>query len=164
MSLNPEYSVDIIVLVKFKEKYSWYLSDKEYWVLDYNKWESIFESLGDDNTEYEDHLRDNFQVLDTENWPSFEKVIKGYLVTKEQLSDMIIKNMPIESWETKGHLFPSLFIDFDKKVLFSFFPEYLTFEEFVPDMWVGKYENFYELIPDTEKYWVVNGVDYLPSV
>jgi hypothetical protein len=164
MNLNPEYSLDIIVLVKFNNRYTWYLSDKEYWVLDYKKWDSIFDSLGDDDTIYGEHLRDDFQVLDSDNWPSYEKVIKDYLVTKEQLSEMITENLPIEHWDEKGELFPSLFINFDKKELLSLFPEPLLFEDLVPDNWVGKYDNFYELIPATEKYWVINGVDYMPTV
>jgi hypothetical protein len=164
MSLKPEYSVDIIVLVKFNDKYTWYLQEKEYWVLDYNKWESIFESLGEDDTIYGEDLRDDFPVLDSDNWLSYERVIKDYLVTKEQLSEMISENLPIESWAEKGELFPSLFINFDKKELFSLFPEPLAFEKFVPDNWVGKYEDFHLLIPDTEKYWIINGVDHLPTV
>jgi hypothetical protein len=164
MGLKPEYSVDIIVLVKFKDKYTWYLSNKEYWVLDYNKWESIFESLGDADSIYGQDLRDDFPVLDSDNWPSYEKVIKDHLVTKGQLSEMITENLPIESWDKKGELFPSLFVNFDKKELFSLFPEPLAFEDFVPDNWVGEYDNFYELIPATEKYWVINSVAHFPIV
>jgi hypothetical protein len=162
MSLNPEYSVDIIALVKYKDKYTWYLQEKEYWVLDYNKWKRAFDSLGDDDTIYGEDLRDDFPVLDSDNWPSYEKVIKDYVVTKEQLSEMIGESLPIGSWDEKGELFPSLFVDFDKKELFSLFPEPLSFEDFVPDNWVGKYDNFYELIPATEKYWILDGVD-LPT-
>lgn len=164
MSLNPEYSVDIIVLVKFKDKYTWYLQEKEYWVLDYNKWSIAFDSLGDDDTVYGDDLRDDFPILDKDNWSSYEKVIKDHLVTKDQLSQMIMENLPIVSWDEKGELFPSLFVNFDKKELFSLFPEPLAFEDFVPDNWVGKFDNFYELIPVTEKYWIINGVDHLPTV
>ncbi|WP_207515892.1 hypothetical protein [Longitalea luteola] len=163
MSLSPEYSVDIIVLVRYKNKYTWYLQEKEYWVLDYNKWASVFDSLGHDDTAYGDDLRDDFPILDSDNWSSYEKVIKDHVVTKEQLSEMIRESLPIESWDEKGELFPSLFVDFDKKELFSLFPEPLSFEDFVPDNWVGKYDNFYELIPATEKYWIIDGADHLPA-
>ena len=160
MVLNPEYSVDIIVLVKCQNKYSWYLSDKEFWVLDYNKWASKF---GSDEKMSENNPRNGFSVLDSDNWALFENVIVDNLVTRNQLKEMILMNLPLLSWDEKGHLFPSLFINFDTKELFSVFPEYLAFENFIPENWVGKFDDFYSLIPDLEKYWIIDGVDYLPS-
>jgi hypothetical protein len=159
MVSNPEYSIEIIVIVKFQGKYSWYLSDKEDWVLDYNKWGDLFGSEGKTDSS---SLRSGFLVLSSENWLAFEKVITNKLVSKDQLSKMILNNLPIDSWDEKMHLFPSLYIDFDEKRLFSIFTEYLAFENLVPDNWIGTYDDFYSLIPDIEKYWIINGANYLP--
>ena len=32
---------------------------------------------------------------------------------------------------------PSVLIDFDKKILLSYYPEYMSFEDFVPEGWTG---------------------------
>lgn len=160
MIQNPEYSIDIIVLVKNDEKYSWFLSDKTFWVLDYVKWGSIFINSSEINVE---PRRKGFIILDKENWPEFEKESADLKVTRNQLSELILQNLPITSWDEKGELFPSLFIDFDSKTLFSLFPELLAFEKYIPDGWTGEFENFYELIPEFEKYWKIDGNDYFPK-
>lgn len=160
MIQNPEYGIDIIVLIKYHEQYSWYLSDKTYWVLDYIKWGSSFGSVDEREIISE---REGLSILDTENWLVFAERISNLKLTKAQLSELILRNRPIVSWDEKGELFPSLFIDFDEKKLFSLFPEYLSFEEFVPNRWEGKYDDFYNLIPESEKYWIVSGVNFFPE-
>jgi hypothetical protein len=43
MIKEPQYGEDVIVLVKFENVYSYYLSYKECWVLDNEKWGAGFE-------------------------------------------------------------------------------------------------------------------------
>ena len=160
MILKPEYGIDIIVLVKFDNEYSWYLSDKDYWVLDYDKWGKLFISKDEIETS---SVRKDFPVVNTANWIQYKKIINDWLVGLDQLNQMILGNLPIDSWDEKGELFPSLFVDFDQRKLYSLFAESLTLESFVPDKWIGEYNDFYNLIPQSQKYWIIDGIDYFPK-
>jgi hypothetical protein len=160
MILKPEYGIDIIVLVKFDNEYSWYVSDKDYWVLDYDKWGELFISKDEIETS---SVRKDFPIVDATNWIEYKKIINDWLVSLDQLNQMILGNLPIHSWDEKGELFPSLFVDFDQRKLYSLFSESLTLESLVPDNWIGKYDDFYNLIPQSQKYWIIDGVDYFPK-
>lgn len=49
---------------------------------------------------------------------------------------------------------PSLYVDFDKKVLCSMYAEPATYEDYVPTNWYAKYEGFLNLIPAEKHYWI----------
>ena len=36
MKLGPEYCENIVVCVKYRNNYEWYVTDKELWYLDYS--------------------------------------------------------------------------------------------------------------------------------
>lgn len=164
MIKTREYSVDIIVLIRHESKFSWYLCEKEYWIMDYENWEYKFSSkFKFKKVETRDPIRAGIEILNTQNWPAFKERITHWEVSNHELSELINEKLPINSWDEKGELFPSLFIDFDNKTLFSVFPEPTRFERYVPVNWIGKFEDFYLLIPAEEKYWVINGVDYFPE-
>jgi hypothetical protein len=74
-----------------------------------------------------------------------------------------LQNLPITKWDEMAELFPSLFIDFDSKILLSLFPELLAFEKYIPKGWIGEFKNFYDLIPESEKYWIIDEVNYFPQ-
>ncbi|PAF34010.1 hypothetical protein CHH69_18115, partial [Terribacillus saccharophilus] len=38
-----------------------------------------------------------------------------------------------------------------------YYPEPASYEVYVPDNWVGTYEEFIEQIPRDYRYWIVNG-------
>ena len=49
---------------------------------------------------------------------------------------------------------PSLYIDLDHKTLNSLFPEPASYEDYVPDTWEGKYEDFTQYISSENRYWI----------
>lgn len=49
---------------------------------------------------------------------------------------------------------PSILIDFENKMLISYYAEPESFENFVPDGWSGKYQDFLINIPQNQKYWI----------
>ena len=49
---------------------------------------------------------------------------------------------------------PSLYVDFDKKKLYSMYEEPASYEDYVPIDWYAKYENFLNLIPIEKCYWI----------
>lgn len=154
MVLEPLYSENIIVAVIYNNELKWYITDKELWFLDYNKLDSAYENLGisiEDNDEPEE--RRGLKVLDNENIDIFLKRINKYVVTKEELNYLLLKNIGSNS-EDLLDLSPVLLINFNNKTLYSMFPEPASYEEYVPKGWSGKYEDFTELIPKSEKYWL----------
>ncbi|PGX89552.1 hypothetical protein COE15_27850, partial [Bacillus cereus] len=73
----------------------------------------------------------------------------------EELNYLLLENIKnkIEG-EDLLDFSPVLLINFDDKKLYSMFPEPASYEEYVPKDWNGKYEDFTELIPKLEKYWI----------
>lgn len=49
---------------------------------------------------------------------------------------------------------PPILVDFDNKRFYSMFPELASFEDYIPEGWVGEYVDFTNLIQDEEKYWL----------
>lgn len=146
---------DIIVAVKKDKGYKWYISYREIWLLDYAKYCHAFDP-NDDN--YEDRF--DIGVLDETSFESFRIKAAKYEFNVDVLRKEFQTFLPLKDWDSSFHLFPALFINFDDKVLYSVYQESISFENYVPSGWTGFYEDFYEMIPNDEKYWLINGVDY----
>ena len=163
MKIQIEYGETIIVAVVLHNKWSWYVTEKEYWFLDLTKLEKAFlikgyglHNLGD----YSDRF--DIGILDENSADKFLNEISEFKVSTVELRELVLKlacsikkseNFPTE-------LTPSLLVDFDNKLLISYFPEPASFEDFVPDCWKGVYENFLDKVPMQERYWVLDGIDY----
>ncbi|MFC9446975.1 hypothetical protein ACTJJY_21145 [Bacillus sp. 22475] len=156
MVLEPLYAENIVVAVIYNDELKWYVTDKELWFLDYNKLDNAYKNLGI-NIEGTDETeeRNGIKVLDNENVKSFLPRIKKYNTTKEELNYLLLEN--IKSKNEGADLLdfsPVLLINFDDKILYSMFPEPASYEEYVPKDWDGRYEDFTEFIPESEKYWI----------
>ena len=55
--------------------------------------------------------------------------------------------------EEKNGYYPTLYVNFDKKEFYSFFPEPENFESFIPDCWKSNYMKFDNLISKDFRYW-----------
>ncbi|ANF97581.1 hypothetical protein [Paenibacillus bovis] len=162
MKLNVEYAENIIIAVKFKGEFTWFVTEKDYWYLDLVKWENAFIDKGHaifNQGDYSDRF--DIPILDEKSADAFLCEISEYKASKEELSELILA---IDLNDTKMkyaimNLIPCLFIDFDEKLLMSQFPEPASFEEYVPKDWKGSYENFLNKIPSQEKYWILDGKD-----
>lgn len=156
MILEPLYAENIIVAVIYKNEFRWYVTDKELWFLDYNKLDNAYRNLGisiEDNDETEE--RNEIKVLDHENVEVFLVRINQYKTTKEELNYLLLENIKRKNaGEDLLDYSPVLLINFDNKILFSMFPEPASYENYVPKDWIGIYEDFTELIPTSEKYWI----------
>lgn len=156
MILEPLYAENIVVAVIYNNEFKWYVTDKELWSLDYNKLNNAYKNLGvsiEDNDEAEE--RNGMKVLDNENVEVFLPRINKYITTKEELNYLLLENIKSKiEGEDLLDFSPVLLINFDDKKLYSMFPEPASYEEYVPKDWNGKYEDFTELIPKLEKYWI----------
>lgn len=154
MKNKPQYAENIIVLVRYMESYKWFVTDKEIWFLDLKKRITAYIEHGfhfpnpndfserfdipivNENTaqEFLEHISDN------------EVKIKEFKYILKQDIDTDISDM-----------YPALYIDFDQKVLISYYPEPASYELYVPDGWNGYYKNNVEDIPEQYWYWIIDG-------
>jgi len=151
---NPKYAETIIVLVKYKKSYRWFVTDKEIWFLDLKKLISSYLEKG-----FEIHNPDDFSdrfdiaVVNEDTVEEFLQKISDFEVSNEELRKILVQR----AYSHISDMLPSLYVDFDNKELTSYYPEPASYELYVPNGWQGKYEQFIEHIPDDYHYWVVNG-------
>ncbi|KQO04817.1 hypothetical protein [Paenibacillus sp. Leaf72] len=162
MECMPEYAANIIVGINNKNDFSWYVTDKSFWIMDLIKRQQEFLSNG---YEYDmEHLLESRFFIKNVN----EDTIDIYLenLSKYKTSSLELKKIIKEEKydDTILSLNPSLFIDVDKKMLLSSFPEMFPFERYAPDNWIGEYKDFDDYIPDSEKYWLDEGVDLISII
>ncbi|WP_025682328.1 hypothetical protein [Paenibacillus maysiensis] len=163
MKVNIEYGENIIVAVILNNEWTWYVTEKEYWYLDLIKLENAYLDKGyklPDQGDYSDRF--DIAVLDEKSAYKFLYEISELKVSKVELSELVLK-LEYTNSEDKNFLTgltPSLLVDFDNKLLMSYFPEPASFENYTPDGWSGVYENFIVKVPMQERYWVIDGKDY----
>jgi hypothetical protein len=104
--------------------------------------------------------RFNIPVLNEHTVDRFLAEMGEYEVERGILSQFVLERQPNSDWYEINDLCPALLIDFDQKKLSSLFPEPASFEEYVPDGWIGEWKNFLDAVPVDSRYWVINGVDY----
>ncbi|WP_066498273.1 hypothetical protein [Abyssisolibacter fermentans] len=161
MKLKPKYAEDIIVLVKYNNKYSWYITDKEVWFLDLRKLVLAYISKGYAVPNEEDFSdRFNIDIVNESNADEFLLKLDDNKITTELLRKQVEN---IGENELINYI-PSLYIDFDMKLLLSYFPEPVSYENYIPDNWTGRYENFLNMIDEKYRFWVVDGVNIFNKV
>ncbi len=148
-TMYPVYADKIIVSIVKDKLFSWKITDRDWWFLDYNKLERAYQDKGFDVV-IDASARFGIKVLENDTAEAFMKKTKFFSVTKEELREMIQESKKEEILA----FIPSIYVNFDEKIFISFYPEPESFEEFVPDGWKGDYYNFMDLIPHKEKYWI----------
>lgn len=143
MKLMPEYAHVLIVGVVFQSSWSWYITEREYWFL---------------NLEMEDRF--GIEILNESTAKDFLPRIEEYRVPTSELSDMLedLKDA-FENYDEVLEFLPTIYVNFDKREFYSLYPEPMSFEDYVPEGWLGEYKDFYGLVPVQERYWVVDGED-----
>jgi len=156
MRIQPMYAENIIVGILYENSFGWYVTDKELWFLNYKKLDDAYGML-DDAPLFEEPLeRKNIKILDVNNIKEFLGQIKDQLYSSIELQ-RLLKEKRAKLKECGYDLLdysPSLYIDFDHKTLYSLFPEPASYEDYVPDTWEGKYEDFTQYISSENRYWI----------
>ncbi|KJD42533.1 hypothetical protein [Paenibacillus terrae] len=170
MLLEPKALENIIVGLLVENSFKWYISPKDLWFLDRKKQEDAFikkfkelglKNIG--NNIEEDDERKGIAVLDEHSFIEFVPRINKYSVSTDELRESLKLNLLTKSKEDTFYTFiPSLYINLDKRELYSLYPEPASYEDFVPNNWIGVYEDFLSMIDSKEKYWYdENGIDIL---
>ena len=159
--LCPLYAKNIIVAVLYHASLKWYISDSELWFMDLTKRSQAFQDQG--YTIYADEideLRRDCLILDTNNIAAFLSQISDYEISTSELRQLFQEALQ-KSQCAINDFVPALYLDFDQKIFYSWFPEPIFYEKFVPNGWVAKYKNFLNNISDNARYWILNGQNYL---
>lgn len=151
---KPKYAETIIALVKYKKSYKWFVTDKEIWFLDLKKLISSYLEKGFVIHNPEDFSgRFDIAVVNEDTVEEFLQRISEFEVINEELMEILVQR----GYSHISDMLPSLYVDFDDKELTSFYPEPASYELYVPNGWLGKYEQFIGHIPEDYRYWIVNG-------
>ena len=159
--MDINYGEELIVVVKFNTKWTYYVSDKEFWILDHRAWAQSFRDAGYDVPKDDFSDRFDIAVVDQETAQKFLREMAKYQKTLDDLRNLLVTRARRRPWDEVSVYFPALFIDFDSKRLISYFPEPFPFEKYIPPNWEGLYVPFFEEIPIDYRYWVIKGEDYL---
>ncbi|TRW21019.1 hypothetical protein FL857_12285 [Criibacterium bergeronii] len=152
MLIEPIYAENIIVGVIWNKIFKWYVTEKDLWFLDYNKLDKGYLEKGYDIEDIvDDNERRGIEVLDKNTVDIFLDRISKYLTTEYELNNLFNK---ISEFDDCLDFIPSILVDFDNKRFYSMFPELASFEDYIPEGWVGEYVDFTNLIQDEEKYWL----------
>ncbi|CDG19385.1 hypothetical protein [Xenorhabdus doucetiae] len=162
---------NVVVAIKNNSFIEWYQADREIWVLDRQKWHNSFLEIGMDCPE--DSADDRFGILivndDTKD--KFLENLLPFKVDSKKLDGFREKIKKSSSIWDSAELFPMAFIDFDSKKLSACYPyaEKTPVEKYVPDGWSGEFVDFMrkfdeDILPKKEKYWIINGIDYLEKL
>ncbi|HVB25370.1 MAG TPA: hypothetical protein VNG51_25755 [Ktedonobacteraceae bacterium] len=161
---EPEYAQNIIVGVLFHNTFVWYVTEREYWVLDRIKnnramLESGYARLISKN--YADRF--HIAVLDEHTAERFLSAIADKRVPASALSQMMLEREASDEDDDLLDFAPCLLVNIDQRQFSSQYPEPIRFERYVPDGWTGAYRSFLSEVPEEERYWIVDGKDLFKS-
>ncbi|MFT9846040.1 hypothetical protein [Aneurinibacillus sp. REN35] len=131
--MDITYAQNIIVGIVKENIFSWYILDKD----------DLYDFLSDQ--------------LD---YSTLSSHIEGYRTTTEYIRNCVIEeNYRCADDTLKFN--PSVYMNFDTKCLFSLYPEYTAFEKVAYKDWIGRYVDFTNEVPDENRYWMIDGKNYI---
>ncbi|MBL1230543.1 hypothetical protein IW492_15030 [Enterococcus sp. BWB1-3] len=150
---TPIYAENIIIGVKRSGVLTWYITDTELWYLDYSQ-------AGYSSEEYPEERR-NISILNEDTANIFLKNVEKYKASTKSIKLNFFKELSRDRDDAVYNYNPSLLIDFDNRIVYSNYPESISFEEYIPDDWTGYFGRFFEQISLEYRYWEENGINYL---
>ncbi len=164
--LDSEY---VVAVARHNGVIHWLLSDHDNLVLDWKKWRDDFIAAGYQvpSESVAASRRDGLVVVGQDEADRFLADPVTHRLDIKFLRDALLERFSsANSWWDVGFLFPIAFIDFDNKKFAGFYHDGPRLERYVPDGWVGEFEDFANtypegLFPEKDKFWIVDGRDLL---
>jgi hypothetical protein len=166
-NLDIEAIEEVVVVVRYKEKIRWFRSNREWWVLDLNKWRDDFIKHGYKVQEFENSYRFGIRIVNQETAQHFLDCISAFELSKDELSIALAKRyVTASSWWDVSDLFPIMFVNFDNCRVGAFYIEGTPMERYIPDGWIGEFIDFAndysdDVFPVDEKFWIKGDSDLL---
>ncbi|MGL4382910.1 MAG: hypothetical protein ACRCTA_04250 [Bacilli bacterium] len=163
MILEIDCTSNIIVGVIYNNEFNWYLSDKSLWYLDGIKlFDSIRRKGFDSSNHFEDEFRKGLDILDQNNAMVFLERINRFKISTSKLNELLLIETQSSNNDWIFNFRPSLFVNFDLRQFYSLYSEPASYEYYAPINWYSTYDDFTNLIPLDERYWLdVNNEDIL---
>lgn len=144
MKVEPNYPETVVVLVKYKDQYTWYVSEKEMWIMDLLALDNAFRrkfnrpEVTETEADYEERV--GCEILSEKNIGQFQQAMKDYEVSYDDLADYFRLYSEVYGDGADTEVDTSFYIDFDSRTFYSFFRDPGSYEQFVPTGWSGIYE------------------------
>jgi hypothetical protein len=150
----------ILVCARHQSEWLWFQSPIDFWVLDQEKWTRGFRERGFEVPDDDYAARFGIPIVDDDTVDDFLALMAEFGRLREDLeAELGARSESARSWWDIAELMPVFFVDFDARCAYSVYGENLELEKYVPAGWTGKFENFYGLIPEEQRYWVLDGID-----
>ncbi len=154
---------NVLAVVCYRGEWNYYAAELDVWVMDWEAWRREFVEAGYFVPQASAAERGGVLVLNEHSVERALDALRGNMVSEQSLRGALRARAPIVSWEQVMDLFPVVFLDFDRRRLFSVYAEALQLERYVPDGWVGVLGEFYDVVPVGHRYWIDGDRDYLQS-
>ncbi|MCE3607540.1 hypothetical protein LXA47_28630 [Massilia sp. P8910] len=160
---------NVVAVVRYKGAIQWCLSDRDNWVLDWNKWWSAFAAAGHQGPALSAAVaqRSGIAVVSEESAETFLNAKEILPLDAGFLRQVLLECFPnAQSWWDVSFLFPVAFVDFDARRFAGFYQDGPRLEQYVPNGWLGEFADFAniypeEVFPAADKFWIVDGRDLL---
>ena len=160
---------NVLAVVRHDGQIRYCLSDRDNWILDWNKWRDEFVAAG--HAVPDIHVmarqRSGIAIVDSDNVEQFLRIPGMHQIDQDFLHKELVNRFPAaQSWWDVEFLFPIAFADFDNKRFAGFYQDGPRLERYVPDGWEGEFADFAntyppDVFPDSAKFWLVDGRDLL---
>jgi hypothetical protein len=157
----------VVVAIRLDSEIKWFRGDRDFWVLDQEKWRDEFIRAGHEVPEFQDGDRFGIRIVNHDTKQKFICSIAEFEIDKNELSiDLARRFSTARSWWDVEDLFPILFIDFDNSHVGAFYYEGTPMERYIPDGWTSEFIDFAnkypeEIFPIEDKFWIKGGSDLL---
>ncbi|MEH1935963.1 MAG: hypothetical protein V7L14_20150 [Nostoc sp.] len=157
----------IVTVVRSRGNIRYFRSDIDIWILDWNKWRDEFLNAGYQVPELDVSERFGITVVNQETAERFLSAVSIFEISKNNLHTELLTRYPnAKSWWDVSDLFPTVFVDFDKNRVGTFYFEGPGIEKYVPDGWIGEFVDFAntyneDVFPSSEKFGISDGFDIL---
>ncbi len=157
---EPEYAQNIVVGVLFRHVFAWYVTEREYWYLDYTKYHRALLAAGYAHPISESYADRFYMAIVNEHTAElFLSLIAEKCVPARALSQMMVARKAHDEQNDLLDFAPCFLVNFDQRQFSSLYPEMIRFEHYIPDGWSGSSRDFLSEVPEEERYWIVDGKD-----
>lgn len=158
--LNHDLDLGNVVITAFvlEQKLTWFICDKDLW---FYPSDVLAELLHLPPIARPETWPQAGMQLNTDNMARLYSWMKPYHVSITQLQAAM---QPLIPPKTNWDLFvfePCFYINADVQHFVSHYSEPIEYESYIPKPWTGLYADIMPLIPSADRYWVIDGCDWI---